>query len=375
MRCAAHTNNLEVDQHGNAKPCCIFRGTWGNIQQLDQLEQTKQKFINNFSRSNQECQQCWEHEDLGFESKRQQFNHLIDEIEYTVLPPPKILEIKFSNLCNLACTTCGPFASSTWGTKLKIIEIENKFNKQGQQRVDYYLQLIQKHGYNKLNLIGGEPTMDPHCQLLLDRLIELDLSKNIDIGLITNGQDISEFVSKYVDKFREMQISLSIDGMDSVYEYMRNPGTWMNILKTLSNLGAIQKRLRRPEQMRVGITYTFSVLNQYHYGDFKRWVEQESHLYCNIIGLHANRVDFPRELEPRVYNEAMLEDLDEDLRSAVKIYKFEANQRPLKDALDLDRDRPRGVSWATAGLDERDLENIEYIIYDERRHHGRLESD
>lgn len=372
LRCAAHTHNLEVDQNGDARPCCIFRGTWGNIQHLARLQETKKKFIESFNETVPECLTCWMHESTGFTSKRQEFNRLV----YDNQQEEKILEIKFSNLCNLACTTCGPFASSTWGSKLKVVEIENRFNKHGQHRIDYYLDLIKRLGYTKLTLIGGEPTMDPHCYMLLDQLVELDKASGIHLSVITNGQDIEDFINKYAGKFRTLQINLSIDGMGQVYEYMRFPGTWINMLKTMSHLGAVQKSLPRNERdLRVSITYTFSVLNQFHYNDFKRWFEEESRLYCTIDELHPNRVDFPIELEPRVYDQSMLEDIAEDIRPAVKVYEFKNNQRPLKDGLELERDRPRGVNWATAGLCEQDLENMQYIIYDERRHHGRLESD
>jgi organic radical activating enzyme len=370
------TNNLEVWQRGEVKPCCIYQGTWGNINNYDRILETQNSLADNLTTEHQGCNTCWAHERMGIESKRIQNNKWLDlHRQGEIKVVPNILEIKLSNLCNLACTTCGAESSSIWANKLNIKAELNQFTKKGaDERLANMLDLIERRGVNTLNLLGGEPTMNPEAQALLDKLIDLGWNDRIAIQLVTNGVDIEDFMLKYADKF-DFNVNLSLDGKDEVYEYMRWGGQWADILKTVELLGNLQRTISR--EMTINITYTYSIVNIFHYTEFKRWTEEELPKYLELQGLHLNRVDWPIELEARTMREEMREQLHPDIRDKVIQHVSDKTRRktPLKDELLIKRDAPRGISFRDYKLDPQDLKNMTLVINDERKHYGRLISE
>jgi sulfatase maturation enzyme AslB (radical SAM superfamily) len=370
------TNNLEVWQRGEVKPCCIYQGTWGNINNYDEILETQNALADNLTTEHQGCNTCWSHERMGIESKRIQNNKWLDlHRQGEIKVVPNILEIKLSNLCNLACTTCGAESSSIWANKLNIKAELNQFTKKGaDERLANMLDLIERRGVNTLNLLGGEPTMNPEARALLDKLIDLGWNDRIAIQLVTNGVDIEDFMLKYADKF-DFNVNLSLDGKDEVYEYMRWGGQWANILKTVELLGSLQRTISR--EMTINITYTYSIVNIFHYTEFKRWTEEELPKYLELQGLHLNRVDWPIELEARTMREEMREQLHPDIRDKVIQHVSDKTRRktPLKDELLINRDAPRGISFRDYKLDPQDLKNMTLVINDERKHYGRLISE
>lgn len=366
------TNNLEVWQDGSARPCCLYRGTTGHISEHNKIIQIQTKLAETLSEEHSNCSTCWDHERLGIPSKRQMANDWIKHYDEGAIDQiPNILEIKLSNLCNLACTTCGAVSSSIWANKLKI-KPDNQFTKDGAaQRLNNLLELIEKRGVNEIQLIGGEPTINPEAFALLDRIIELGWDKSIGLRLITNGIDIEKFMTRYYDKFLEFHINVSIDGKEDVFEYLRWGGQWTDVLKSLKLLGELQKK--RHNKINVGITYTYSVLNLYHYSDFKKWYNEELPQLCRTHGLHVNRADYPTALAPKVINDARRLGLDPDIRTGVEVLRLKdsINQRNSMYAeLVIARDLPRGIRYTDYKLDAKDLENIEQIMEAERRHYG-----
>ena len=374
--CIMMTNNLEVWQGGDVKPCCIYKGTLGNINNYDEILKVQTEINSNLTTDHQGCSTCWEHERMGIESKRIQNNIWLDlHRKGEIKVVPNILEIKLSNLCNLACTTCGAESSSIWANKLNIKAELNQFTKQGSgQRLENMLDLIERRGVNTLNLLGGEPTMNPEARALLDKLIELGWNDRIAIQLVTNGVDIENFMLKYADKF-DFNVNLSLDGKDEVYEYMRWGGKWADILKTVELLGNLQRTISK--ELVVNITYTYSILNLFHYTEFKQWTEEELPKFLELKGLHLNRVDWPIELEARTMREEMRQQLHPDIKDKVIQHVSDKTRRktPLKDELLVNRDAPRGISFRDYKLDPMDFKNMTLVINDERKHYGRLISE
>ena len=340
------TNNLEVWQNGMVKPCCLYRGFTGNIDNYPRVIEIQRQINDTLSEDHAPCQVCWDHERMGIPSKREMSNdwqRLVDEGALFELP--NILEIKLSNLCNLACTTCGAESSSIWANKLKI-KTPNAFTKEGAaQRLENLIQLIDQRGVNEIQLIGGEPTVNPESFALLDRLIELGWNHRISIRLVTNGVDIERFMTKYYDKFLEFNISVSIDGKEDVFEYTRWGGKWSEVLAGLTLLGELQQK--RHNKINVVITYTYSVLNLFHFSDFKQWYNTELPKLCKTNGLHVNRADFPRALTPKLYNMSWQYKLEPELQNAVEAFtvKDRNSRNSLYAELVLSRDLPRDTSY------------------------------
>ena len=87
---------------------------------------------------------CYDIEDLGGESNRQQVNKRFGKFaklqDYTnkdgsVNNNPIYLDIRFGNKCNFKCRICGPFASSAW---FKDAQKISEFKNSPKQLEDYY---------------------------------------------------------------------------------------------------------------------------------------------------------------------------------------------------------------------------------------------
>lgn len=345
------TNNLEISQKGVARPCCIYEGDFGNIENYDEIEKTQKLVANTLTVNHKECNRCWDHESRGLLSKRLQ-NAVWESWEIL----PNILEINLSNLCNLACTTCGPDASSIWASKLKIVSENSHIKKTLDERISEYLTLIEKRKINKIVLLGGEPTIHPETFRLLDRLIELKLNSSIEISIITNGYEIIDFFNKYHSYFK-FSIALSVDGIESVFEYMRHGHNWDSFLRNLIELGNIQKINKN---FLITMTYSYSICNLFHYSKFKQWYDNHLSSYITCTDLHLNRVDGPWSLSPKVANEKLKTLLHEDMKNKVEIF----TDKDIITRILKSRDEPRCISYLDYNLDPLDLENIKNIDID-----------
>ena len=117
---------------GQAFPCCMSEavGQIGNchthpLEQIWNSNEMKQLRVNMLTeQSSPACVRCYEQEDAGFFSGRKSANkhqgHMINRIQET--SPDGHLDrfqltywdIRFSNLCNLSCRSCGHIFSSSW---------------------------------------------------------------------------------------------------------------------------------------------------------------------------------------------------------------------------------------------------------------------
>jgi hypothetical protein len=140
-------------------------------------------------------------------------------------------------------------------------------------------------------------------------------------------------------------------------------------------LGNLQRTVSK--ELLVNITYTYSILNIFHYTEFKQWTEEELPNFLELKGLHLNRVDWPIELEARTMREEMRLQLHPDIKDKVIQHVSDKTRRktPLKDELLVNRDAPRGISFRDYKLNPMDFKNMTLVINDERKHYGRLISE
>jgi len=120
--------HLHAYPTGDAHPCCHSEhqaGNFGNCQTTpmkeiwsgDKMKQLREDMLN--ERENPACTRCYEQEDAGFFSGRKSANkhHGHNIKKGTDIDPPFEMtywDIRFSNLCNLSCRSCGHIFSSSW---------------------------------------------------------------------------------------------------------------------------------------------------------------------------------------------------------------------------------------------------------------------
>ena len=204
------------------------------------------------------CIRCIEREELGLWSRRERKidDYVIKTYEnkFINIPTSDTIKLKFGNLCNLKCLTCGPYSSSRWAHErasqnemniYKELKDEiskasyEKYGKLYQESFDYeFEQDINKLNYNfddlfynelklllknirKIIISGGEPFLNDNFYYFLQWLIDNKFSDKLEIIVFSNLTKLPKNFKTFYDKFKYFTINVSIDGVDAKDEYIR----------------------------------------------------------------------------------------------------------------------------------------------------------
>ena len=284
---------------GRVYPCCLSnywhqlgdlrKNTMEEIWNQEPYKLLRQNMLT--EKESKQCSKCYEQESNGFFSMRHDANrtygHLVNEIALTkedgTHPEFKIRywDVRFSNLCNFRCRSCGPVFSSNWyndhvklynknpdslGREMARIEYtagnEQEAIKQMQPHIPYLEQVY---------FAGGEPLIMKEHYYLLEKLIELGKT---DTRIIynTNFSELrykDKHVFDYWKHFTSVSVGASLDGMGPQGELIRKGQDWT---QTEAN------RIRMKEEVPhvdFFVNATISSMNLLHILEFhKKWVSK-----------------------------------------------------------------------------------------------------
>jgi radical SAM protein with 4Fe4S-binding SPASM domain len=286
--------HMQVHPDGETAPCCHARGEIGSVKQntlkeiwnSDKQKQLRCDMLS--GKKNNMCRSCYEQEDSGFFSGRQSANkhhgHLVKRVHNTENDGTfnkfemTYWDIRFSNLCNLRCRSCGHGYSSSWykdQTALAGTEWA-KNNKPlliaGKNTNDMWEQLVEHIEYvEQIYFAGGEPMMMEEHYLILE---ELERRKKFDVRLIynTNFTHVKlkdRLVFDYWKKFNSVAVGASLDAMGAHAEYIRKGTDWAVVEENRRLM------LEICPDVDFYISPTLSIMNALHLPDFHRdWVEK-----------------------------------------------------------------------------------------------------
>lgn len=236
--CTYPFTNLEIITNGNFRPCCDAdkQFIYDNDKKMNILTHSikdawQSTSYNNFRKLFLEgnkpkvCYQCWNAESAGIPSKRQY--GLKRDIAFTtnfhdITDSPIELDIKLGFSCNSKCRICYYGRSSTWYKE------DKKFNEILPQlhEIDYTFATTEEFwktfetdlkNLKKIKLIGGEPMLDKkHISLLKT------LPKDVMISYNTNGTIYDENLINELRKFKNVNLSFSIDNIGEKFNYERH---------------------------------------------------------------------------------------------------------------------------------------------------------
>jgi organic radical activating enzyme len=232
-------------------------------------------------RPNPACGRCYEQEEAGFFSGRRSANkhhghHIkrIDDDKFQM----SYWDIRFSNLCNLSCRSCGHIFSSSWyADQAKLAggdwkERNKALNYAGRTETDIWEQLIPHLDYvEQIYFAGGEPLMMEEHYNILE---ELERRGRFDVRLIynTNFTQVKlkdRWVFDYWKKFESVAVGASLDAMGPRAEYIRRGTDWAIVEQNRI------KMLETCPNVDFYISPTVSILNAMHVTDFHRdWVDR-----------------------------------------------------------------------------------------------------
>ena len=322
---------------GEAYPCChaeMAVGPVGNCHQ-DSLKtiansEGMRTLRNNMLTETKSpaCNRCYEQEESGFFSGRQSANkhhgHHIEET-YATNPDGSVdnftmsyWDIRFSNLCNLKCRSCGHIFSSQWyqdQAKLAGPDWASKhkvLNSAGRHKTDMWEQLQPHLDYvEQIYFAGGEPLIMEEHYLILE---ELERRGRFDVRLIynTNFTDVrlkNRSVFEYWKKFDSVSVGASLDDMGPRAEYIRKGTTWYEVE---ANRIAMMEICPRVDFY---ISPTLSIMNALHLPEFHRnWVERG---FIRAQDLNVNILQDPAyyriDIAPPEYKQRIQESFEQHI--------------------------------------------------------------
>lgn len=220
------------------------------------------------------CQVCWDDEDAGIRSTRQQYNMMLKN----VVPDndqPKVLIIKPGNTCNMACRMCNPATSSSWyadsyklqNLKVSFQEYTKEFeiirNSYQQSNTELWNDL--KAWINKMEIIdiyGGEPFLIPGMFDLLEHGVNVGAAGNISIKINTNASIWNQRYLDILKHYGSVEFKVSADShVPSQLEYIRHKSNFENVI---TNINRFRNELENLENFNISCVLTVTSLNVFY---------------------------------------------------------------------------------------------------------------
>jgi radical SAM protein with 4Fe4S-binding SPASM domain len=289
--------HLHAYPTGEAYPCCHAEmgvGQVGNcrsntLEEIWNSPKQKQLRVDMLSETpNPTCGRCYEQEESGFFSGRKSANkhhgHHVDRVGntdstgHTDQFSMTYWDLRFSNLCNLSCRSCGHIFSSSWYKDQSelagpVWASQNKpLNYAGRYATDLWEQLIEHIDHvEQIYFAGGEPLMMEEHYRILE---ELERRGRFDVRLIYNTNFTQtrlkdRTVFDYWRKFDSVAVGASLDAQGARGEYIRKGTDWTVVESNRRQMMEICP------QVDFYISPTLSIMNALHLPDFHRdWVEK-----------------------------------------------------------------------------------------------------
>ena len=281
--------HLHAYPTGEAYPCCHAEmkypvgncrtNTLSEIWQDHPMQQLRSDMLS--ETPNAACGRCYEQEQSGFFSGRKSANkhhgHHVKKLDENPFEMT-YWDIRFSNLCNLKCRSCGHIFSSQWyqdQAKLAGGDWKDRnrvLNYAGRTETDMWEQLLPHIDYvEQIYFAGGEPLLMEEHYRILDELVRRE---RFDVRLIYNTNfthtDLKgKSVFEYWKLFKSVAVGASLDGSDHYAEYIRKGTDWKQVEKNRIEM------LQVCPNVDFYISPTLSIMNAWHLPDFHRdWVER-----------------------------------------------------------------------------------------------------
>lgn len=330
--CVFPWNHLHVTPIGTAAPCCIAKscndhegmGDAKTSRLMDLVNSPKMKqlrldMINGVESS--ECKTCYQHENTNIKSFRQEGLRLYSEVieeavnntnedgsvsEFNM----KYFDMRFSNLCNFKCRTCGQEYSSQWEQEnRKHVQGFDKSFPKGANKALLQDAVDQIKNFKKAYFAGGEPLIMEEHYILLEEMIrqgrtDLELVYNSNISNL-NYKD-KDLIGLWKHFEKHIQVYASIDHVRERAEYIRHGTDWGLIEQNI-------RALRQHDFIKMTMNTVFSIFNFFTMDQFYQYLmtnnlytnrDLAASVYCMSTPHHLSCHSMPEDLK-HIGNESL----------------------------------------------------------------------
>jgi len=287
---------------GRVLPCCVadsntpvskIKKDESIVQMMNSDDYKKMRLAMLNDEPVEICKRCYDLEEIGTWTMRQSQNfrrgsEFVDVIEQTNTDGSiddfkmTYMDIRFSNICNMKCRSCGPSCSSLWAQEY----IENKGHdvlqkyfgmekmvinsNEDQQFIKKLLPFLKD--VQEVYFAGGEIIITPEHYQCLDFWIEHNLTEQIELTYTTNFSVLKYKDKNLIDywkKFPKLKIWASLDDQGKVAETIRKGTDWEKIVKNIRDLKTLVPHAE------FQITPTISIWNIYTFPKFYDYLIDE----------------------------------------------------------------------------------------------------
>jgi len=287
---------------GRALPCCIADSDqpFGNLKEntieevwnSERYKELRVAMLN--GKQLDTCKRCYELENSTWIwTLRKNSNEWFGDKHFDLVEKTKedgtltdmrmaYMDVRFSNICNMKCRSCGPELSSLHAQEHGELygkhEIANMLKNNGSTVVNIakennYWENLQKYlpDVEEVYWAGGEPLITNEHYKILDEWIA-NGKTDVRLRYTTNFSNMrykSKSIYSYWEQFDDVQVSASLDANGARAEFMRHGTDWQQIEQNRIEM------LERVPHVHFEITPTISLYNVWNFPDFHMdWVER-----------------------------------------------------------------------------------------------------
>lgn len=258
--CPAPWTDRFVRSDGTLSCCCFAK-----VNSESEIENLKESFVNDVRDTR--CQHCWRMENTNLKSLRQ------TKIEITGLTVPPTwtnnkeavdnIMCNVGSLCNAECIVCNGYTSSARNEWAKTYDKKNYIRVEVKNSED--IRFAEYPNLEMITLLGGEPSIHPWVRTILSDLIASGRAKKIDINLNTNSSSLDSKLVAQLSEFRDIFVTLSLDGVGDIFEYQRRPLQWEQVKAVADKWMEIS--------FNVTICYVVTAITVWALNDFIAWYD------------------------------------------------------------------------------------------------------
>ena len=225
-------------------------------------------------------------------------------------------------------------------------------------------------GMQHVYMVGGEPLIIERHYEFLNHCVEKGHAKNITLEYNTNLTNIQPRALELWKNFKQVQFGISMDGIGTTLEYVRNPLKSKLIERNMKRLDEVGTETLN---FRAWIAFTIGALNAFHLPEFLKWkIEQDFSVispmmknnpkpFANVHPIHR-----PHELSTRF----LPHDVKDQVRDSWEEFRTEFKDS-LVDTIDfhslakknpmMGMIKPANKQWAIDKMDHLLDTNIKFM--------------
>jgi MoaA/NifB/PqqE/SkfB family radical SAM enzyme len=281
--------HLNVTPKGDIYPCCSNNYTepFGNTKQVtlksafnnDKMKQLRINMLN--ETPSKICDFCYKHEDAGPHSFRnyskEHFAKHFDETVPTTQPDGTVpdfkmryFDIRFSNICNFKCRTCGAEFSSQWAAEQRANhDPKHPILIHADDEKGDLLEEVLTHveHIDLAYFAGGEPLITDEHYSILEAMIRKGRT-DVTLRYNTNASNIkykNHDILELWKHFKRVELSCSLDHYGEKAEWLRHGTDWGKVESNLLTF-------RKLDYVHFQINTVFSLFNYTTLGDFYNYL-------------------------------------------------------------------------------------------------------